>query len=318
MHIKKLAAIAASAILAFTAFAPTASAQTAAGSVDMGSVESVVGLLGQIPNVPAPTDTPVSAGSTTLKRAPVNVSGQGSREYLIETPSTMDPNISYPVIFGFGGWQHNASTYRGYAHLNQVAGQEAIIVYPEGRVQAWEGPKYAETSRGQDVAFVKSILGQVKGSYKVDTSRVFATGLSNGGGMVVTLACQAPEVFSAVASVSGAYYNPTVDNCANGTVDTLLIHGTADDHMLYNGGRNDHGGAYYSVPQTAQRIGARNGCTSTALTGAVVSGRTETYTLAGCKAGGATQVMKVNGGGHTWYESDPSAERAVWIFLKSH
>ena len=314
MHLKKIASLAAATVLAFSAFAPAANAQTALGSVDLGSLDVIASILDQLGQAPSAPSVP---GQTNLTRSAVDVAGQGNREYLIETPATMDPTKSYPVLFGFAGWQHDATMYRGYADLNNVAGQEAIIVYPEGKAQAWEGPKYAETSRGQDVAFVQAILSKVKSQYKVDSSRVYATGLSNGGGMAVSLACQAPGTFAAVASVAGAYYNPTLSNCSAGAVDTLLIHGTADDHMLYGGGSNAHGGDYFSVPQAAQRIGTRNGCTSTALTNPTSNGRTDMYTLGGCPTGGQTRVYAVNGGEHTWFPSNPAAAQVVWDFLKT-
>ena len=305
--------------VALAAFIAPAQAQSdlpeSSAGIDINAeINRLLGQLSQfpqIPNLPNP--------SKPLTRDSVDVAGQGNRQYLIETPSNMDPNRTYPVVFGFSGWQHSANMYRDYADLDVAAGQEAILVYPEGNAQAWEGPKYAPSGTGQDVAFVKTILDKVKTQYKVDASRVFATGLSNGGGMALALACQAPETFAAVASVSGAYYNSaSLNNCQTGKVDTLVMHGTADDHMLYNGGANDHGGSYYSAPQITQKVAQRNGCTGNALSGPAVSGNVELFTAAGCPVGGDTTHYKVNGGGHSWYAANPVAAQVVWNYFKPH
>ena len=88
----------------------------------------------------------------------------------------------------FSGWQHSAAKARGYAALEGTgAGSDAIIVYPQGRNNAWEGAPYAATSRGQDVAFVREIVRTLANEGKADRSRVYATGLSNGGGMASLL-----------------------------------------------------------------------------------------------------------------------------------
>ncbi|CCW63875.1 unnamed protein product [Phytomonas sp. EM1] len=54
-----------------------------------------------------------------------------------------------------------------------------------------------------DVAFARQIVQLLTNSACVDPAKVFATGFSNGGMLSEVLACEAPDVFRAVASVSG-------------------------------------------------------------------------------------------------------------------
>lgn len=291
---------------AATLSAPVASAQLSSNFSSSSSSSSKL-----TPSTP-------SAPNTTVQRQSVNVPGQGEREYLIEVPASYNSARAYPVIFGFGGWQHDAAQFRGYSNLNEVAGDEAIIVYPEGRAQAWAGARYAQTTIFQDTDFVRTILERVERDYSVDSNRVYGTGLSNGGGMAVAIACKDPQLFSAVTSAAGAYYTPVISDCAWGGVDTLLIHGTNDDHMLYNGGYNDHGGSYFSVPATWRNIGERNGCDTSNAGDYFRSGRSDVFSYRGCGWNGDTVLYKVDGGTHTWFPNDPDAAAVSWEFLRTH
>lgn len=51
----------------------------------------------------------------------------------------------YPVIIGFGGWQHNAGRTRSYQQLVCAAGDRAIDMYPQGVNNAWGDAPYART-----------------------------------------------------------------------------------------------------------------------------------------------------------------------------
>ena len=80
---------------------------------------------------------------------------QEIRSAIISVTSNYDPNHPIPVLFGFGGWHDSPENYRNYSRFaNTGAAQEAIVVYPRGRENAWEGAPYARTLRGGDVAFV--------------------------------------------------------------------------------------------------------------------------------------------------------------------
>jgi pimeloyl-ACP methyl ester carboxylesterase len=70
-----------------------------------------------------------------------------------------------------------------------------VFVAPEGANKAW--------SNTTDVEFVEAILEQVQQDLCIDLSRVFLEGFSQGGAMVVNLACALPGVFRAVAVHSG-------------------------------------------------------------------------------------------------------------------
>ena len=82
---------------------------------------------------------------------------------------------------------------------------EKIIV--NGKQSEWQGDPSAQTN---DVAFVTSLIGSLTASteYGIDSSRIYATGKSGGGGLLNILACDPylSSTIAAFAAVSGAFY----------------------------------------------------------------------------------------------------------------
>lgn len=229
----------------------------------------------------------------------------GSRTYDVILPAGYSRDRSYPIMIGFGGWQHTASQARGYEKLESEAG-ETIVVYAQGRNNAWGGAPYAATTVSQDVRYVQDVIADVASTYNGDSDRVTAVGLSNGGGMAAALACHAPDTVNAVATVAGAFYDPTVTGCAPGAVPILIMHGTNDDIVSYNGG-NRHGAPYKSVDSVYNTFLRKNGC----------SGASGGLDKRGIRCSADTELETVVGGGHTWF-TNPSATAETVRFLNAH
>lgn len=233
-----------------------------------------------------------------------------NREYHVALPAFFTPSGSYPVIIGFGGWDHDALQFRDYAGLEQAARGEAIIIYAQGINDAWAGAPYASTTMSQDIDYVRAAINDVISNYSGDADRIYATGLSNGGGMAAALGCHAPGLVDAIASIAGAHYTPTVTGCQPGQVPTLLMHGTHDDAIAYGGGTR-HGATYQGAHSTFDSVAWRNGCTASTRQTSDYHGTT-TFRPHYCTT--ATELVRVNGGGHTWF-TDPRAADVVWDFL---
>jgi len=128
------------------------------------------------------------------------------------------------------------------------------MVYPNGVSGAWAGPSYAQTTVQEDLQFVADVLTDVRSAFCVDDSRVYATGMSNGGGFVGTLACDTVVggQFAAFAAGSGSFYtdvNGPDNGCkpARSPLPILEIHGGADKSVNYTGGQGE-GGVEPSIP----------------------------------------------------------------------
>ena len=107
-----------------------------------------------------------------------------------------------------------------------------------------------------DIGFIKALIANLTASYCIDTSRIFAAGMSNGGGFVNVLACD-PVMsvqIAAFAPVSGAVYTNNTGTCSPYTIEPvntipqpvcspgrsnipiIEFHGTGDQTIGYTGG----------------------------------------------------------------------------------
>jgi len=109
-------------------------------------------------------------------------------------------------------------------------------VYPQGVNRTWEGPKYA-VPVVDDLQFTTDLLAYIRGTYCVDPDRVYASGKSNGGGFVDTLACSNNgDEFAAFAMASPALYTDlNLTDCGNKRRAILESHGLFDTVVPYEG-----------------------------------------------------------------------------------
>lgn len=182
-------------------------------------------------------------------------SGGVDRKYGIHLPSNYSEQHQYPTILGFHGSDSVGFFFQADTRLNeeQFTGNK-IMVYPDGLGGAWAGANYSEASVGQDLQFVWDMLVDIRQNFCVDSARIYATGLSSGGGFVDTIACNdtVGGEFAAFAPASGAFYTNNDDNyskCKPARVPTpvLEFHGGADESVKYEGG-NGQGGRQPTIP----------------------------------------------------------------------
>lgn len=234
------------------------------------------------------------------------------RRYLVRIPDNYSPEKPSPVLFGFGGWGDSPENFSSYARMgNTSATDEAIIIYPEGYERAWEAAPYAKTHDGEDIRFIKRILDAVDADYHVDRNRVYAMGMSNGGGFTSVLGCHAQDTFAAVAMVSGAFYNPVETNCGDAPMHTLIMHGTHDQMMTYEGG-DRHEAGYLPVRTVLGGYLNRNRCDMTFQSQADIGGA-ERLNFNDCQKD--VELIKVPAE-HTWFWQ-PDTPNVLWDFLST-
>ena len=146
--------------------------------------------------------------------------GGKSRIYDVHVPPGYDGSTAVPLVLDVHGFQNSATLQAGLSGWRSLADSEGVIVaYPLGlfgRPEAPEvdtpaGPSFnggplccgdAARRRVDDVGFARAIVQAVAAEAAVDRARVYATGLSNGGYLSHRLACEAADVFAAVAPVA--------------------------------------------------------------------------------------------------------------------
>lgn len=205
--------------------------------------------------------------------------GGERRAAYVQVPKAAADGEPTPLVMAFHGYEETPTSMAEYSGLGAAWGKDggdgAIVVYPEGKGKAWEGAPYSKTSNGQDQQFVRDLLDRLSATYSVDATRIYAAGMSNGGGLGLKLACDMPHQFSAIASVAGAYYPGTWKGCATRQSDPakpdsvrfvkapttpfLEIHGRKDETIEYRGGTR-HGSPYLAPMRVASLYAGRSGC----------------------------------------------------------
>lgn len=148
----------------------------------------------------------------------------GDREYRLVVPATaVAPAPLILVFHGLGGSPQEVRRLAGLDELARIAG--FAVAYPRaaGIIPTWRtDPLLA----APDVDFARQVVDDVNTIVDIDSQRVFAAGMSNGGGMAGRLACDAADVFAGVGLVAAAHVvggcNPVVP------VPIVAFHGAAD------------------------------------------------------------------------------------------
>ena len=250
---------------------------------------------------PRPTGAPVEGafpGETTRINLP------SGRSYLVHLPADYDPAEQWPLILTFHGWGQDAESMARSTHFDAA---RAISIYPDGAPskpphegsKAWAPAPYAAASGQDDLEFIDEIIDSARRTWSIADDQLFAVGFSNGGGFAQYLACQRPEQFHAIATVSAAYYTAVVENCAPGTVGHLDIHGTADHIVSYDGGTR-HNTKFLSVPEIMNVAARRNHCDdndNNAETQELI-GDAERTSFSHCAA--PVDHIRIDGGKHWW------------------
>jgi polyhydroxybutyrate depolymerase len=185
-----------------------------------------------------------------------------------------------------------------------------------------------------DVAFLNQMLDQLALKYSVDTRRIYATGLGDGGFMALRVGCSMADRVAAIAAV-GAAMPKTMICLPSRPVPALFIHGTDDPVVPDNGGtykpRRFH---ILSAEESAKTWAKFDRCAEKPaqdkLPSADKGGKdTKTYTYSGCQDNAQVVLYSVKNGGNTWpggeqYTTEKevgktsnalNANEAIWSFL---
>lgn len=164
------------------------------------------------------------------------------REFILYVPENLDPEKSVPLLLTFHGYTNSAENIMNYSGFNELADSMGFIVaYPQGSLlngnTHWNVGGWTLASTADDIMFVNTLIDSITARYAIDTDRIYANGMSNGGYMSFLLACTEDERFAAVASVTGAMTPQTMEKCdPSGPVPVLQFHADTDETVPYNGG----------------------------------------------------------------------------------
>ena len=164
------------------------------------------------------------------------------RFYYVYTPSNLDSNESIPVLFAFHGYGSSAMRHLNYTNYFPLAdSNNFIVIYPQGATTAtlsthWNVGGWTSKSTIDDLDFVDTVINLLKDKIQIDETRIYSSGMSNGGYMGYHLACNLSSKFAAIASVTGSMTNDTFNECdPTHPTPILQIHGLLDFIVPYDG-----------------------------------------------------------------------------------
>lgn len=234
----------------------------------------------------------------------------GDRFYVIELPA--NPRGA-PLILALHGGGGSPDQFARASGLARAALREGYAVaFPAGtgrrgdRLLTWNGGYccgLAVRQQVDDQAFLAGVIRDATTRYDLDATRVYLTGMSNGAIMIETFAARNPRLVRAIAGVSGTM--DTGRTRVAGRVPALIIHGTADPMVPYDGGRGDSSLTqtdFASVPSVVEAFLAPWGRVQS--TTSTIDRRDDgtSVTVTDHKSGGRVvlRLMTVKGGGHHW------------------
>jgi polyhydroxybutyrate depolymerase len=305
------------------------------------------------PAVPSAGCATATASSVTEERVDVAVTDPDTGEnrwYLVTTPPANDGDTPLPLVLDFHGLSEGAVVHAGHSAMSSfAAANDFVVAFPQGtgnpvRWSALPTSNPQNVDSAADLAYTDVVLDQLEANLCIDTSRIYATGLSNGAGMSSLLACARPDRIAAVAPVAGL--RPPLECDAATTTPVLSFHGTADPILIYNGGVGDiaallSGGGVPSAPAAvidgdgypaaARAWAVHNGCKTDPAVSTI--GSDIQHWVFDCPAGSDVEFYVVIDGGHSWPGSEfsrqianivgpttftISANEVMWDFFTRH
>ncbi|MCB9795728.1 MAG: prolyl oligopeptidase family serine peptidase [Alphaproteobacteria bacterium] len=260
----------------------------------------------------------------------------GLRRYLVHLPAGHDGESALPVVLALHGGGGTPEGLRESLELDALAdAQGFMVVYPAGTGEKTLGQEFltwnaeyccglAVAEQVDDLAFFEALLDDLAARYPVDVSRVYATGISNGGAMAHHLACQLPERFAAIAPIASPGAPSSCEDPE--PVATLIIHGTEDRCALWDGGEQC-GGCWEEAlslwldkeveqehpfpceaveAQVADRV-AQNGCVGEPEV-FYAQGQATCTRWTGCEGDATVALCAIEGGGHSWPGTETSCD----------
>jgi len=236
--------------------------------------------------------------------------GGRERTCLVHLPTRYDGQRALPVVLVLHGGGTHAEAAELMSGFSRKADREGFIVaYPNGtgrlkdRILTWNAGNccgYAMDNRVDDMGFIRTLIERLERDFKVDSSRIYVTGISNGGMMAYRLAFELSDKIAAIAPVAGAL---NIDGQPTQPVSVIIFHGTDDEHVLYEGGKPKKQADWHSrvdrpVSYAVEFWVKHNGCATRPQR--TEKGNIITETYSGGRNGSEVTLVTIRGGNHSW------------------
>jgi len=263
-----------------------------------------------------------------------------SRQFVTYIPSIIS-SAKLPIIISLHGRLGTGRGQMGFADFRALAQKDKfIIVCPSGINRSWNDgrPTPAQEKGINDVKFIDHLITYIINTYNGDSTRVYLTGMSNGGFMSSRLACELNYRIAAIAVVGASMaeyvsYHPTK------AMPVMYIQGTKDPLVPFEGGeiKSSAGGAVYGHEAILKLWAAIDRCSSTPVTTNIPDNANDGTSIVREEYSNPKTGVKVIGytitnGGHTWPDGSQylpkflvgtvshnmNACEVIWNFFKGY
>ncbi|OQO08513.1 hypothetical protein B0A48_06383 [Cryoendolithus antarcticus] len=170
--------------------------------------KNCIGELGAVPGIPSGfTLGGQGSGNRVVFPDASGTVFYGSRTGLLHIHKNYNQSIARGLIISFHDRGESGMQQEALFKLSDPAiNPDMLVIYPDGIENEWQGDPAATTD---DLTLAVNAITYAKSNFCIDTERIYATGMGNGGGFGNNiLACDpASKQLAAVAGVSGAYYS---------------------------------------------------------------------------------------------------------------
>lgn len=259
------------------------------------------------------------------------ISSGEKRNYLLYVPESYDPSKPTPLVISMHGFVQWPANQMQLTRWNELADQYGfIVVYPSGTgfPKRWRA---GFSGSNPDVTFISDLIDKLESDYNINPTRIYANGMSNGGGMTFLLSCSMSDRIAAIGTVAGAYSLPWNECHPSRPVPAIVFHGTADPIVPYQGGLS--GDSRFNLPAISgwvEKLAGRNGCKGSPVE-IPTSGEVSGVQYGNCDKNTAVVFYTIAGGGHTWPGGKPlpklitgrttmdiNATKTIWDFFQQH
>jgi len=275
----------------------------------------------------------------------INLTVDGNaRSFIVYLPAGYNNAGKMPMIFAIHGGSGTPEGMINIANFKAIADRDKVVlVYPSGIQNNWNDgrPTPPNQSGINDVNFFNLMCDYMITTYPVDGTRIYATGISNGGFMSSRLGCELSNRIAAIAVDAATMEATTIaPSCNPGRpVPAIYIHGTTDPLVPFTGGLmtagGTAGGTILSHFQTIDKWVSINGCNTTPTVSDIPDIANDGTTIkqrvySGGTNGSEVVSYVVLNGGHTWPQGyqylneaiigktsqDMNACEVIWTFFK--
>ncbi len=273
-----------------------------------------------------------SAKAQTTFIDSIFVGGQ-YRSYRLYVPAIYTGASARPLILNLHGYTSNAQQQQLYSNFMPIADTaNFLMVFPNGTFSSGQRFWNAGLSSAlvNDIAFLSALIDSLDLTYNINLNRVYSTGMSNGGYMSHTLACELSNRITAIASVTGSIFNTQYgSNChPMRPVPVMQIHGTNDPTVPYIGSSTsmpiDSVVKYWVTKNNCNPVATFSNVPNTSSTDGCTA---EHYRYLNGTSGSSVELYKIIGGTHTWpgfpfgglgTNLDINASKEIWRFFNKY